>query len=327
MNMIDIRRRQIADALNPMLLTDARYQTCDATQALAFLVSQLTHVESTIYARQRQGIQYRDLVPISTEAGEYATSVTYQMYDYSGRGKRHSGRGEDIPTVDVAYAQKSVPVVLGTIGYDYTTEELRQSAFLRKPLNTARADAAMDAYERHINDVALFGEDELTGLYTHPGVPVMLNTAGPWIGQSPAQVLALFNALISSAWMNTQYVEMIDTVLLPGSVMNYLVSTPRSDNSDKTILHYVLENNIAKAERGLDLTVRTGYGLETAGEGGTTRAMVYTKHPTKLVLHLPMPIRFLPPQPKGLKFDIPGEYKYSGVEFRYPKSALYADGI
>ncbi|MDC6407148.1 hypothetical protein LOK82_00020 [Xylella fastidiosa subsp. multiplex] len=25
-----------------------------------------------------------------------------------------------------------------------------------------------------------------------------------------------------------------------------------------------------------------------------------------------MPIRFLPPQPKGLKFDIPGEYKYSG---------------
>ncbi|MCP8325974.1 hypothetical protein [Xylella fastidiosa] len=111
MNMIDIRRRQIADALNPMLLTDARYQTSDATQALAFLVSQLTHVESTIYARQRQGIQYRDLVPISTEAGEYATSVTYQMYDYFGRGKRHSGRGEDIPTVDVAYAQKSVPVV------------------------------------------------------------------------------------------------------------------------------------------------------------------------------------------------------------------------
>ncbi|WP_274064808.1 hypothetical protein [Xylella fastidiosa] len=35
MNMIDIRRRQIADALNPMLLTDARYQTSDATQALA----------------------------------------------------------------------------------------------------------------------------------------------------------------------------------------------------------------------------------------------------------------------------------------------------
>lgn len=107
MNMIDIRRRQMADALTPMLLTDARYQTSDATQALAFLVSQLTHVESTIYARQRQGIQYRDLVPISTEAGEYATSVTYQMYDYSGRGKRHSGRGEDIPTVDVAYAQRA----------------------------------------------------------------------------------------------------------------------------------------------------------------------------------------------------------------------------
>ncbi|MDC6407149.1 DUF2184 domain-containing protein [Xylella fastidiosa subsp. multiplex] len=61
----------------------------------------------------------------------------------------------------------------------------------------------------------------------------------------------------------------------------------------------MLENNIAKAERGLDLTVRTGYGLETAGEGGTTRAMVYTKHPTKLVLHLPCRSGFCPRNPRA----------------------------
>ena len=47
----------------------------------------------------------------------------------------------------------------------------------------------------------------------------------------------------------------------------------------------------------------------------------------KVVFHIPMPLRFTEPQRKGRGFEVPGEFKLSGIEFRYPGSARYADGI
>jgi hypothetical protein len=55
--------------------------------------------------------------------------------------------------------------------------------------------------------------------------------------------------------------------------------------------------------------------------------MGYVKSDQRLVAHIPLPLRFLAPQLVGLSVDVPGEYKYSGVEFRYPGSAYYSDGI
>ena len=51
------------------------------------------------------------------------------------------------------------------------------------------------------------------------------------------------------------------------------------------------------------------------------------KSDTRLVMHIPLALRFLAPQLVGLSVQVPGEYKYSGVEFRYPKSAYYMDGL
>jgi len=40
-----------------------------------------------------------------------------------------------------------------------------------------------------------------------------------------------------------------------------------------------------------------------------------------------MPWRSLAPQPDGLRINIPAEYKFGGVEFRYPGSAAYHDNV
>ena len=63
------------------------------------------------------------------------------------------------------------------------------------------------------------------------------------------------------------------------------------------------------------------------GVGSTHRMMGYVKSDQRLVMHVPLPLRFLAPQLTALLIEVPGEYKYSGVEFRYPKSAYYMDGI
>jgi hypothetical protein len=107
----------------------------------------------------------------------------------------------------------------------------------------------------------------------------------------------------------------------------YIASTPRSSTSDTTILKYLLENNIAKLERGIDLRIRPCYGLNTAGSGGTRRAIYYVRKESRLKMHIPVELQFLAPQYVGLEVEIPGTYRYSGVEWRYPKSALYQDNL
>src|SRR5581483_256348 len=138
-----------------------RANVADSQEALAFITSQLAYTEAQMFERMYTPMQYEQFIPISTEAGEWADSVRYEIYDYVGRGKRASGKGDDINLVDVAYSDGSMPVKLGNIGYDYSTEELRRTAFLRRPISERRLAAAIEAYRRHMNEVALFGENDL----------------------------------------------------------------------------------------------------------------------------------------------------------------------
>lgn len=303
----------------------------DAQEALAFIVSQLAYTEGQVFEKQYQPMQYEQLIPIDYSAGEWADSIRYEIYDYAGRGKRSSGKGRDINLVDVAYADKSFPVMNGNIGYDYTTEELRRTAFLRRPISERKLMAAMEGYRRHMNDVGLFGStvDNLTGLFTSSTVPQASAPVGAWQTgpKTPAQILSDINTAINAVWTNTAFTDQVTDIVMAPTPYAYIAATPRSDNSDKTILQYIKENNIAKVERGIDIKFSAGFGLDTGGVGSTKRLMAYVKSDMKLVFHIPLPLRFLAPQLLGLTVQVPGEYKYSGVEFRYPKSAYYMDGL
>lgn len=303
----------------------------DAGEALAFIVSQLAYTEATVFERLYQPMQYEQLIPITSEAGEWADTIRYEIYDYAGRGKRSSGKGRDINLVDVAYADKSFPVLNGNIGYDYTTEELRRTAFLKRPISERKMAAAIDGYRRHMNDVGLYGETSanVTGVFNNANVPQGNAPVGAWQTgpKTPAQILSDINTAIQTVWNNTAFNDQVTDIVMSPSAFAYIASTPRSDTSDKTILQFLKENNIAKVEKGIDINFTPGFGLDTAGAGSTKRLMAYVKSDLRLVMHVPLPLRFLAPQLLGLSVQIPGEYKYSGVEFRYPKSAYYMDGI
>lgn len=304
-------------------------QARDTNEAISFAVAQLAFTEQQVFERLYTPMQYEQLIPLSFDAGEWATSIRFEVYDYTGQGKRSSGKGRDINLVGVAYAQVSYPVLNGDIGYDYNMEELRQSAYLRKPVNETKLAAAVDGYRRHMNFVGLYGEtsDNVTGLLNNAFVPHGNAPTGSWNTATPAQILADLNSGILGVWQSTNFNDMITDVGISPAAFAYISSTPRSDNSDKTILQYLLENNIAKTQRGIDLVFTPVYGMDTAGVGATRRALFYVKSPLRLVMHVPLPLRFLAPQFVGLAVEVPGEYKYSGVEWRYPKSAYYMDGI
>jgi hypothetical protein len=299
----------------------------DAANGIGFLISQLAYTEAQVFSVMREPLQFRQMIPVSTAAGEGAEVIRYETTDNVGRGKRISASGKDIPMANVLDGDATMPIVLGGIGYEYNTEELRKAAFLRRPLPTRRLNAAMDAYERHLNDVALNGEDNLPGFINSPQIASGNAPNGAWTAADAAKILADLNFGIMKIWDATAKTDVVTDIALPNDEYALIATTPMNGYQDKTILEWLLERNIARIERNQTINITAVSSLKTAGSGGTSRAVFYVKRDDRLVMHLPMPLRFLAPQPVALSMQVPGEYKYSGVEWYYPQSAYYMDGI
>ncbi len=303
----------------------------DAVEGSAFIISQLAYTESQTFAQKYQPMQYEQFIPIDTSAGAYATTIRYEIMDYAGRAKRIHHMADDIPLVDVAYSSKEYPVINGAIGYQYSTEELRRSAFLRRPVTAAKPMAAMRAYREELNEVGLYGSaiNGLTGLFNNPLVPTGNAPTGNWLTATPEQMLADVNTLITNVWTNSQFTELVTDIILPPINYNQAVSRRSATGAatDMTVLDWIKMKNVSTAETGRPIRISPGYNLATAGAGGTRRMVGYVKDPQNVVMHVPLPLQFLAPQPKGLKVLVPGEYKYAGTEFRYPGSAYYMDGL
>jgi hypothetical protein len=59
----------------------------------------------------------------------------------------------------------------------------------------------------------------------------------------------------------------------------------------------------------------------------TTRAVAWMKDPEVLKLHMPMPLRFLPVQPRNIEYYVPGMFRMAGLDIRRPPAVRYLDGV
>lgn len=298
---------------------------------LGFLVGQLTHVESKLYEVQYPEITYPQVMPVSTEAGEWATSITYFSMDGAGVAKWIGSKANDVPLVDLSSKKTVVPVELGGIGYDYSLEELRQAQHLNRPLPQLKANTARRGYEEFAQRVAMYGDADAgyEGFVNNSNVATENVVAGvstdtKWSEKTPAEILFDVNTALSDVNVDSETVESPDTLALPAAQWDYIMGTPRSDNSDTTIAQYIATNSPYLT--GIDKIVKLKE-LKGAGAGGTDRMIAYTNSIEKFKFHIPMPLRFLAPQPKGYSFVVPGEFKIAGTEFMFIGSLCYRDGI
>lgn len=300
----------------------------DAGEAMSFLVSQLAYTESKVFERLRTPMQNEKFIPQRFDAGEHVDTIRYEVFDYVGDTDDNSPKANTARTVDVAYAQVDYGVRDGQVAYGYTQHDLRVTAFLRKPLPEAKMQAAIQTYKRRMNKVGLFGRAEygLNGLFNNPLVPVATLPYGNWTATTDTdQMLADLNYLLYAGWIGSANNTVPNQLVLPSKAYN-LVQQRHLPYTNRTVLNFFLENNLAR-DQGFDLEVDPGFGLETAGVGGSQRAMAYVKDEDHVVQHLPLPLRFLAPQFEGTWINVYGEYRYCGTHIRYVNSAVYADGI
>ena len=307
-----------------------KHKTYDASTGLAFLLSQLTAIESKMYEKKYKAITYPLIIPVSNEAGEWAESVTYFFMDGAAVAEFVGTKSLNVPIAEIGTDKVTVPVELAATGYEYSDEELRQAMFLNRPLTQLKANTARRAYEEMAQRVGMTGDTthNLPGFINNTNITaatvVNPGSGTEWVNKTPAQILFDINDFMGDIFVDTLQVERPNRLLLPTSQWNYIASTPRSDNSDMTILQYLVANSpYLSSEADVIPTPE----LTGAGAGGSDRMMAYDMDMDKVVMHIPMPLRFTEPQRKGRGYEVPGEFKLGGVEFRYPGSARYADGI
>lgn len=295
-----------------------------------FLQRELEHmlpkVLETVYAE----VPYAKLIPISDQVPEGAETYKYEIFDHTGEFELISDYGDDLPTSDVLRGE-IVNTIRGFGGsFKYTTEELRKAQFAGVSLEQRRATAVRRAYEQLANKLALFGQagTGMKGLFNHPVVDKVVATGSAndgWFDSADVttdDMLAILNEGITYQRQTTKMVETPDTMLVPYSVHRKISTTPRTNTSDTTVLEFFLRTN------GYIQQVLPINELDPANSGGALskeRIVLYKRSPEKLEFHIPMALKFHPPQQRNLAFLVPAEAKFAGLGLYYPKSVTYVD--
>jgi hypothetical protein len=311
----------------------------DAQDALRFLVAQASYIESEVYKIQYPDIRYTKLVPIDTSASEWAPSVTFYSVDGVGRAQWYNAGAQDLPHAELIRSKYETQIRMAGAAYSYDLAELGQAQLLNINLTSDKAELVRRVSEEFIDNVALFGDTGVgfTGLLNNTGVTTVTAAAtGTAAGTTfasklgtPTLILADVNSAILAPYIASNTIEVADTLLLPLTQWATLASTPMSNvQPGLTILQYLMQSNVYTARTGLPLTIEGVIGLDTAGAGATARMVAYRKAPQVVKMHMPMPLKFLPPWQVGpAKWEVPAIFRIGGVDIRRPAAFRYVDGI
>ena len=174
-----------------------------------------------------------------------------------------------------------------------------------------------------------------TGLVNNPNVirtTALPHTAGQydtqWMHKTADEILSDINTVISAVWSANDCASdaLPNHILIPVDQFGQLVTRKVADDSGKSILSYVLENNLA-AQQGVNLVISPCKWCRAAGSDATDRMVVYTNHADRICFNLTQPLTRLETERSDMRIKIPFFAQFSEVRFIYPSTVRYMDGI
>ena len=180
-----------------------------------------------------------------------------------------------------------------------------------------------------------FNKVSSTGLVNNPSVT--RSSAAPhtpggsdtqWSSKTADEILADINTAISAVWSANDCSgdALPNHILIPVEQFGQLVTRKVSDDSERSILTYVLENNLA-VQQGGDLVISPCKWCRGAGTGGTDRMVVYANRVDRICFNLTQPLRRMETEYADMRIKIPYFAQFSEVRFLYPSTVRYMDAI
>ena len=180
-----------------------------------------------------------------------------------------------------------------------------------------------------------FNKVASTGLCNTPNITraaAQPHTSGgtdtQWEYKTADEILADINRAISALWRDNDCSSdaLPNHILIPVEQFGQLVTRKVSDDSERSILTYVLENNLS-AQQGGDLTVCPCKWCSGAGSDGSDRMVVYMNRVDRICFNLTQPLRRMQEEYADMRIKIPYIAQFSEVRFLYPSTVRYLDGI
>lgn len=297
---------------------------------LDYLRRKLEHIQAKVYEKKYRDIVYPSIVPVSFEAGPFANAITYETMDQRAKARFMAPGSIEMPLADISKEHVTQPVEHGGLGYKYSLQELRQAQFMGIPLDQRRADGVRRGVEDFAQNVCFLGDSNhnLKGFLNNSLVSIVAAPTGTWtLATSAENIIKDVNAALRPIWVASKTVHLPDTILLPPDQFSLLNEILVGTEHNRTLLEVLKKNNIYHANTGRELTIIPLSELEEVAPSNADRLVAYEKSPDNETFHFPMPLRFIAPQPQLLNVVVPGEFRISGVEIRYPGSIRYLDGI
>lgn len=300
-------------------------QRLDANGSIYF-AKELTVINARAIEARYPEFTALNIFPISTEGGDWATSIDWYTYDGVGYAKIISDYADDLPRVDVVGQVNNSPIKDVGDSYAYSYREIAASNRLGKNLPQRKANMARRAIDAKINRVAFQGDPEhnLVGILTNPDLPEYVlpadGTGGStaFANKTAEQMVRDANAIVQSVVDTTNGVGMPDTMLMPPSSYSAM-TTKTMPNTDTTALKFFLANN------GYINRVLSVQELSTANGGGNT-IIVGKFDPEHIELSVPVSFYQAQPQAQNFHFNIPCQGRTGGILLYLPLEFAKAVG-
>ena len=312
-----------------------------------FFQRQLEYIQAQSYDTLYPDLMGRECFASNTEGGEGINQITYRSYDKRGKAVVISGKATDLPRVDIDGKEYTIDVRTLGNSFGYSRQELAASRLTGMPLEARKAEVARRTYEEKVNALTWFGEakNNIGGLFGGPATcpwSTITNTAVAgasggtnllaWgADKTPDEVVADLTTACATMYADTLKIHKPNQIFMSVEKKLYLTNTPRSLQSDMSIMNWFLANNnfIKSAEDIKDINELSGIFGATPGPvtGDKEGFVVVENKPDNLRLREPFPYIHLPVQYKGLEFEINCYGRFAGLEIIRPAAIAFWYGI
>lgn len=308
----------------------------------AFLTSELEERDMMVRTPLTSFTYSRD-IPIRVGGGwaEFvsAMQVGYGITGGSGDNLVTAGAANGIPMVQADFSKGLFKAHMIAAGTRVQWIDMQRGNMTGRNLDSLLRDGLRMTYDKHMdeNTYAGFKIYDTTGLLNDPDVLITdaaatgTSSGTTFKSKTPDQILADINDAILTAWAQAEYdLDAIPNhIIMPYEQYNYLATTRVSELAEKTILTFLLDNNVAK-QNGSDLFIGATNWCKGAGaDGSDDRMAVYCNKERYLAMDELVPLTRAMTSPNTAYFCYDTAYagNVSETEIFYVETMVYVDGI